>query len=154
MRQLCFRRPLDNSIARGKSRQRERAQRASRQFLDIAQMGPLLVAAKRDRGPGGAGTRSSANAMHVIFGHVRQFEIDDVRHPVDIDAAGGNVGGDKHPGLAVAKAGERSFALRLGFVAVDGGRLDAGTDQVTHNTVGAMLGSGKYQHACKHRVAQ
>jgi hypothetical protein len=25
-----------------------------------------------------------------------------VRHPVDIDAAGGNVGGDKHAGLAVA----------------------------------------------------
>jgi hypothetical protein len=54
--------------------------------------------------------------MHVIFGHVRQLEIDDVRHPVDIDAAGGNIRGDKHAGLAVAKAGERSFALRLGFV--------------------------------------
>ena len=41
--------------------------------------------------------------MHVIFGHVREFEIHDVRHPIDIDAAGGNVGGDKHAGLAVAK---------------------------------------------------
>jgi hypothetical protein len=51
--------------------------------------------------------------MHVIFAHVRQFEIDDVRHPVDIDAAGGNVRRDKHAGFAVTKAGERSFALRL-----------------------------------------
>jgi hypothetical protein len=66
--------------------------------------------------------------MHVIFGHVRQLEIDDVRHPVDIDAAGGDISGDKHAGLAVAKAGERSFALRLGFVAVNGGRLDASAD--------------------------
>jgi hypothetical protein len=64
--------------------------------------------------------------MHVIFGHVRQFEIDDVRHPIDINAAGGNVGGDKHTGLAVAKAGKRSLALRLRLVAVDGDRFNAG----------------------------
>ena len=85
--------------------------------------------------------------MHVILGHVRQFEIDDVRHPIDIDAAGGNVGGDKHPGLAVTKAGERSFALRLGFVPVNGGRLDAGADQVTDDAIGAVLGSGEDEHA-------
>jgi hypothetical protein len=86
--------------------------------------------------------------MHVVFGHVRQIEIDDVRHPVDIDAAGGNVGGDKHAGLSVAKTGERAFALRLGFVAVNAGRLDAGAGQVKHDAVGAMLGSGKDEHAC------
>src|SRR5262245_41480527 len=51
------------------------AQRASRQLLDVAQIGPLLVAAERDRGPGGPGPRGSADAVHVIFGHVRQFEI-------------------------------------------------------------------------------
>jgi len=32
-----------------------------------------------------------------------------VRHPFDIDAAGGDVRGDKHAGAAVAKAGDRSF---------------------------------------------
>jgi hypothetical protein len=128
--------------------------RASRQLLDVAQIGPLLVAAERDRGAGGAGPRGSADAMHVIFGHVRQFEIDDVRHPVDVDAAGGNVGGDKHPGLAVAKAGKRPLALRLGFVAVDGDRFNAGADQVTHDAVGAVLGSGKDEHARKDRIAQ
>ena len=50
-------------------------------------MGPLLIAAERDRDPGGAGPRGSADAMHVIFGHVRQLEIDDVRHPVGVGAA-------------------------------------------------------------------
>jgi len=49
--------------------------------------------------------------MHVIFGYVRQLEIDDMRHRVDIDAAGGNICGDKHAGLAVAKAGERSVVV-------------------------------------------
>src|SRR6516225_5317916 len=106
-RQLCFQ--VGRVVARRKSRQRDRAMRTSRQLLDVAQIGPLLVAAERDSGPGGAGPRGSADTMHVIFGHVRQFEIDDVRHPIDIDAASGNVGGDKHPGLAVTKAGERSF---------------------------------------------
>ena len=85
---------------------------------------------------------------------VWQIEIDDGRHPVDIDAAGGNVGGDKYAGLAVAKTSERSFALRLGLVAVNAGRLDAGAGQVTHDAVGAMLGSGKDEHACEDRIAQ
>jgi len=126
--QLCFRWPLDGANARRRIRELDRAKRASRQLLDVAQIGPLFITAERDRGPGGASPRRSANPMHVIFRHVRQFEIDDVRHPIDIDAAGGNVGGDKHAGLAVAKAGKRSLALRLGFVAVDGDRFNAGAD--------------------------
>jgi len=60
---------------------RHRAKRASRQLLDVAQIGPLLIAAERDRDPRGAGPRGSADTMHVIFGYVRQLEIDDVRHP-------------------------------------------------------------------------
>ena len=84
---------------------------------------------------------------------VWQIEIDDGRHPVDIDAAGGNVG-DKYGGLAVAKTGERSFALQQGLVAVNAGRLDTGAGQVTHDAVGAMLGSGKDEHACEDRIAQ
>jgi hypothetical protein len=93
-------------------------------------------------------------ALRVIFGHVRQFEIDDVRHSVDIDAAGGNVRRDKYAGLAVAKAGERSFALRLGFVAVNGGCFDPGADQVTHDSVGAVLRSDEDEHAREDRIAQ
>ena len=92
--------------------------------------------------------------MHVIFRHVRQFEIDDVRHSVDIDAAGGKVRGDEHPGLAITKTGERSFALRLGFVAMNGGRFDAGADHVTHDAIGAVLGSGKDEHARKDWIPQ
>ena len=41
-------------------------------------------------------------------------------------AAGGNVRCDKHAGLTVAKTGERSLALRPGFVAVNGNRYDPG----------------------------
>jgi hypothetical protein len=42
----------------------------------------------------------------------------------------------------------------LGFVAVNGGRLDAGADQVTQDAVGAVLGSGKDEHAREDRIAQ
>src|SRR5215471_20380352 len=52
LRQLCLCRVLDRTIAQ--RRQRERAKGAPRQLLDIAQVGPLLVAAERDRDPGGA----------------------------------------------------------------------------------------------------
>lgn len=66
----------------------------------------------------------------------------------------GNVRRDKHAGFAVAKAGERSFALRLGFVAVNGGRLDADANQVTHDAVGAVLRPGKDENAREDWIAQ
>jgi len=37
---------------------------------------------------------------------------------------------------------------------VNGGRLDAGADQVTQDAVGAVLGSGKDEHAREDRIAQ
>jgi hypothetical protein len=77
-----------------------------------------------------------------------------MRYAVYIDAAGGDIGGDEHARLAVAKAGERSLALRLRFVAVDGGRLDAGPDEVTHDAVGAVFCPGKDQDAREDRITQ
>src|SRR5215831_8076367 len=87
---------------------------------------------RRMSAPAGRG-RCRARAARS-FGNSKLMTCDT---PIDIDAPGGYVGGDEHAGAAVAKAGERPFALRLGFVAVNGGRLDAGADQVTHDTVGA-----------------
>jgi len=64
--------------------------------------------------------------MDVVLGHVRQLEIDDVRDAVNIDAAGRDIGGDKHASLSIAKAGEGALPLWLRLVAVDGRGLDAG----------------------------
>ena len=51
--------------------------------------------------------------------------VDDDVDVVDVDAAGGDVGGDEDVELAVAEVLERLLALALAQVAVDGGGLDA-----------------------------
>jgi hypothetical protein len=51
--------------------------------------------------------------VHIVLRDVRQIEIDDVRHAVDIDAAGGDVGGNEDAGATLAKVGERALALWL-----------------------------------------
>src|SRR5438477_164843 len=59
-----------------------------------------------------------------------------------------------HASAASAKSGQRVLALRLGFVAVDRRRIDAGLRQMPHDLVGAMLGPSEYQDAFEIPVMQ
>ncbi len=92
--------------------------------------------------------------MDIVLGHIRQLEINHVRHAVDIDAASGDIGGDKHAGLPIAKAGERALALRLRLVAVDGRGFDTGIRQVPDDAVGAVLRAGEHEDPRESRIAQ
>lgn len=92
--------------------------------------------------------------MNIILWHVWQLEIDDVRHAFHIDSTGGDIGRDENPGVAGAEAGERAFALRLRFVAVDGNGLDTGPAQMPHDPVRTMLCAGKDEHPCESWIAQ
>jgi hypothetical protein len=79
-------------------------QRHLDQPLDVAEIGELLAAGdQRDRGAFSAGARGAADAVHIGLGHVGQVEIDDVGDTVDIDTAGGDVGGDQRADLACAE---------------------------------------------------
>src|SRR5271169_3996294 len=102
------------------------ADRKPGQLFDVAQVTAFLVAAQRDRYAGGTGARRSADAVNIVFGNVRQFEVDDVRYAFHIDPSRGNVGSDEDPAAAVAKAGECALALGLRLVSMDGDRLDTG----------------------------
>lgn len=42
----------------------------------------------------------AADAVHIVLGHVGQVEVDHMGQLVDVDAAGGDVGGHQHPHLA------------------------------------------------------
>jgi hypothetical protein len=87
-----------SAIARGWSRRRDRdrAKGASRQLPDAAQIGPLIIAAERDRDPRGAGPRGSADAMHVIFGHEDPAQSRVGFVATDIAARGIDVDGVSH----------------------------------------------------------
>jgi hypothetical protein len=64
-----FGRLRDRPIARGGSRwwDRDGAQRASRQLLGVAQVGPILIAAERDCNSCGVGACGSTDTVNVFF---------------------------------------------------------------------------------------
>ncbi|HPP83755.1 MAG TPA: hypothetical protein PLZ50_09350, partial [Rubrivivax sp.] len=62
------------------------------ELLDVVQEALLVQAHERDRLAAGAGAAGAADAVHIVLGHVGQFEVDDVRQLVDVDAARGDVG--------------------------------------------------------------
>src|SRR5207249_828592 len=69
-------------------------------------------------------------AMDVVLGAVRHVEVDDVRQLLDVDAAGGDVGGDEDRDLPRLEAGEGLGPLRLAAVAVDARGVDALTEKI------------------------
>ena len=128
--------------------------RQSGQLFDVAQVTAFLVAAQRDRYAGRTGTRSSADAVNIVFGNVRQLEVDDVRYAFHIDPSRGNVGSHEDPAAAGAKAGECAFALGLRLVSMDGDRLDTGRAQMPHDPVRTVLCAGEDEHTFKCRISQ
>jgi hypothetical protein len=124
------------------------------QLFNIAQVTAFLIAAQRDRYAGRTGARRSADAVNIIFGNVRQLEVDDVRYAFDIDPSRGNVGGDEDPAAAGAKAGQCALALGLRLVSMDGDRLDPGPAQMSHDPVRTVLCASEHEHAFKCRITQ
>ncbi len=106
-----------------------------------------------------AGARGAADAVDVLLGHVGQVVVDDVRDIVDVDAARGDFGGDENTRLALLEAVERTGALALALVAVDGVGVEAGAFQLLRDAVSAVLGAGEDQRALdrligEHRVQE
>ena len=92
--------------------------------------------------------------MDIGFGDLRQLEIDDMGHAVDVDAARGDVGRDQGARLAAAEGGKRALALALALVAMDGGGVDAGLVERLGDAVGAALGAGEDDDARHRRVVE
>src|SRR5438034_1993734 len=77
----------------------------------------------RNRGAGASGAAGTADAMHVVVGMMRYVEIEDVADGGNVEAAGGNIGGDQQRDLTLAELIERRGARRLVHVAMQ--RADA-----------------------------
>ncbi len=113
-------------------RRSSRGTRDADQPLDVAQIAHLLGAGdQRDRDAVGAGARGAADAVDIGFRDVGQVEIDHMADAVDVDAAGGDVGGDQRADLAGAERRQHALAVVLRLVAVDGVGVDAGLGQAS-----------------------
>src|SRR6516162_6989156 len=124
------------------------------QPLDALELAALAAVAERDGDARGAGARGAADAMDVALGVDRQLEVDDVRHPADVDAARSEVGRDQHAGAAEAEIVERLLAGTLALVAVDRLGGHAGLVERLGNAVGAALGAGEHDHPLERAVGQ
>src|SRR5581483_208084 len=69
--------------------------------LDLRQRVDISLAAERDRVAGLAGSRGPPDPVDVVLGLLWQVVVDDVGDAGDVQAAGGDVGGDQDRQLAV-----------------------------------------------------
>ena len=89
-----------------------------------------------------AGAGGAARAVQVRLVVLGRVVVDDDVDVVDVDAAGGDVGGHQHGQLAGARSRASAFSRRLlAQVAVDGGGLARPPLELRGEAVGAPLGA-------------
>ena len=86
--------------------------------LDALSMPVLARLGQRDRDALAPGAADAADAVHVRLGRRRHVVVDDVGELVDVEAAGGDVGGDEQVGGAGAQPAHHPVALLLAHAAV------------------------------------
>ena len=72
-----------------------------------------------------------------------RVELQHAGHAVDVDAAGGDVGGHEHVHVAPTERTEGPLALALAAVAVDGLGAHAGLVQLLRQPLGAVAGAAE-----------
>src|SRR2546425_4314199 len=123
------------------AREGDPGQTPSDRPLDAGNVALLLGRYEEERIAGGVGPGRPSHAVHVVLGAVRHVEVDDVGQLLDVDAAGGDVGGDEDGNLPRLQAGEGLRPLRLAAVAVDARGVDALTEEIVRQAVRAVLGA-------------
>ena len=100
-----------------------------------------------DAGSLTTGPAGAADAVDVGVPVPGCVVVDHVGDPFDVDAAGGDVGGDQGVDLAVLEARQRAFALALALVAVHDDGFDLATAEALQKKLaghvlaeGALLG--------------
>ncbi|MCY1403226.1 hypothetical protein D9M71_183960 [compost metagenome] len=116
------------------------------QALDGLEQLVLVRRHQRDRLAAASGTAGTTDAVDVVFLDVGQLVVDHVGQLVDVQAAGGDVGGDQDAHVVGLEVGQRLGARVLALVAVDRGSRQAVLGQVLGQAVGAVFGAGEHQH--------
>ena len=83
------------------------------QTLDLADFAALALRAEGGSGTAKPGAAGAAHAVDEIFGQRGQIVIDDVRNALDVQSAGGHVGGYENAVIAFLESAQGLVALRL-----------------------------------------
>ncbi len=100
-----------------------------------------------DDGAGATGPRGAAGAVQVVLVVAGRVHVENQVDAVDVDAAGGDVGGDDDVDVAVLEVAEDAGTGALGHAAVQRVGLHAGLDQLLGDAVGAHLGADEDDRA-------
>ena len=73
----------------------------------------VLPVDERDRNSRRSGSTGATDSVQVGLLVIRALVVDDMRDAIDIDAAGGNIGGDENVDLAGAERAQRLFTRSL-----------------------------------------
>ena len=118
---------------------------AAVQLFDARQILLLLGCAEADRRTVGTGAGRAADAVHIGLRHLGQVVVEHMGQLADIDAAGGDIGGYQHLGLAGLEVFQRGDAGGLALVAMDGRSRDALLGEVFCDLIRAVLGAAEHQ---------
>ena len=118
----------------------------SNQFFDVLQQSGFINRHQRDRFAFATGSTGSPDAMHIVFGNIRQIEIHYIGQVININTACCDVGGNQCLQRTLFEIGQRPGSCALAFVAVDGGRFDAILVQLFGEAIGPVLGATEDQH--------
>ncbi len=90
-------------------------------------------------------TGRTADAVHIVFRNVRQFEVHNVRQAINIKSARREIGCYQHTYRAAFEVVQGTCTCRLRFVAVYGRRRDAVGFKLGGKTIGTVLGTHEDQ---------
>src|SRR5690606_19465852 len=110
--------------------------------LDAGHQVPVAVADQRDGQAIVTGTPGTADTVYIFVAAARHVEVDHHVQAVHVQAARGNVGGDKDLHAAGLETVDGQFAVLLVFLAVQHERLVFLGHQATVDAVGRSAGVG------------
>ena len=116
-------------------------------FFDEAEVGVGIGGDKADGCAAFAGPAGAADAVDVVAGGAGEVVVEDDGEIDDVDAPGGEVGGDEDGDGGVLEPGEGGAAGALAEFAVEGVGIDAGAPEFFGDVVGGVLGGDEDEDA-------
>ena len=117
--------------------------------LNIPQEAALPGGDEQNRLTAPTGASGAANAVHIGFCVGRNVVVQNVGDAFHVQAAGSHVGGYENIKATVFQLFNGAFALLLGNIAVDGGRVEAAGTQLLGQFFGFEFGAHKHNHGLK-----
>ncbi len=120
--------------------------RLPRRLLDGGEHAPLARRDEKDRLSLAPRPSRTADTVDVGFGVGGDVVIDDMADALDVETAGGHVGGDDDVEVSILEALDRLLPQRLRHVSVEGSAGEAARLQLLHQFHGGDLGAHEDEH--------